>query len=554
VRRFKLPAFITEVVDDRAALRVLIASSAAILAVALDPQIFDPGMANIQAAIRAEPDLSAVAMVAAVAKSGFLLLGGVIADNLRSERLLRASLLVLAAASLGATLMPTGPGLLASRIVAVVCDGLILPFAIGAVAMAYQGPARATALGVAYAVYGAGTATWPALVNLFGVDGPRAQAFLACGAAALVAFLVTRRHLPDLPGARRSQRPFIAATALWAFGVTAIVAAVIDVRVNLAGVTVTAIGVACVAIALVILRRPGEHGEPVRVDLRPVAVVLGVGIVVGFAQAIPMAKLPLFFQLIQGLSPLLATIAIAPFVIALFVAGPVSGLLLSRIGARTLIAGGTVAIGLANVVLTLILRPDASYLLFIVPFVLLGLGFVIATSVRTAVIFASVPRQLPGTAAALNEASIGLGSRMGAVVATTTITQVALNSYTGSLGDLPPDAIERLVQPFRELMLAVGLPGFPQLLAMVDRSRLAEYAAASVDGLRVALLIPGLVAIAVGIIAYFALGRRDPIKSVWELRDERPAGSPGDGDAAPKSGDSSEALVEGDQRGVRGLG
>jgi MFS family permease len=524
MRRFKIPAFITEVVDDRAALRVLIASSAAVLAVALDPQIFDPGMADIQAAIRAKPDLSAIAMVVAVAKSGFLLLGGVLADNLRSERLLRASLLVLVGASVGATLFSTGPGLLASRFVAVVCDGLILPFAIGAVAMAYHGSARATALGVAYAVYGAGTAAWPALVNLFGVDGPRAQAFLACGAAALIAFLVARRHFPDLPGASRAQRPFIAATALWAFGVTAIVGALIDFEVNPAGVVMTAIGITCVAIAFVMLRRPGEGGEPVRVDLRPVAVVLAVGIVVGFAQAIPMAKLPMFFQLIQGLSPLLATIAIAPFVIALFVAGPVSGLLLNRIGARTLIAGGTVAIGIANVVLALIIGPDANYLWFVVPFVLLGVGFVIATSVRTAVIFASVPRQLPASAAALNEASIGLGSRMGAVVATMTITQVALNSYQSSLGDLPPDAIERMTQPFRELMLALGLPAFPQLFALVEPERLREYATAAVDGLRVAFLIPGLVAIVVGVIAYFALGRRDPIKSVWEHKDERPAG------------------------------
>jgi MFS family permease len=539
-RRLRIPAFVREVVNDRPALRVLIAASAAILAVALDPQIFDPGMATIQAAIRARPDLSAIAMVVAVAKSGFLLLGGVLADNLRSERLLRASLLMLAAASLGAMLMPSGAGLLASRIVAVVCDGLILPFAIGAVAMAYQGTARATALGVAFAVYGAGTATWPFLVNLFGADGPRAQAFVACGAAALVAFLVAGRHLPDLPGARRSQRPFIAATALWAFGVTAIVAALIDVDLNLAGVVVTVIGVLCIAVAFLILRRPGEHGNPVRVDLRPVAVVLAVGIVVGFAQAIPMAKLPMFFQLIQGLSPLLATAAIAPFVVALFVAGPVAGLLLGRFGARSLIAGGTVAIGLANVVLALVIRPDASYLLFIVPFVFLGVGFVIATSVRTAVIFASVPRQLPASAAALNEASIGLGSRMGAVVATTTITQVALNSYTASLGDRSADDVERMVGPFRELMFALGLPGFPQLLALVDSARLRDYAEASVEGLRVALAIPGIVAITVGIIAYFALGRRDPIRSVWDHRDERdePLAAPDDPARGPSPGSS----------------
>jgi DHA2 family multidrug resistance protein-like MFS transporter len=523
-RRLKIPAFIREVIDDRAALRVLIAASGAMLAVGLDPLIFDPGMVTIQAAVRAEPDLKSAVMIVAVAKSGFLLLGGVLADNLRSERLMRISLLGLAAASLGAVLVPTGPGLLATRIVAAVCDGLVLPFALGAVAMAYSGSARATALGIAYAMFGAGTAAWPALVNLFGVDGPRAQAFLACGAAALVALLLAWRNLPDLPGAPRAQRPFIAATALWAFGVTAIVAALIDVELNLAGVIVTVAGAACVIAALRVLRRPTEHGERVSVDLRPVAVVLAVGIVVGFAQAIPMAKLPMFFRVIQGLSPILATIAIAPFVLALFVAGPVAGWLLTRIGARTLIAGGTVAIGLANIGFAAILGPAADYALFVLPFVLLGGGFVIATSVRTAVIFASVPRRLPASAAALNEASIGLGSRMGTVVATTTITQVSLNTYASSLGDLPGDVIERMLQPFRELQLALGFPSFPGLVELVDPEKLTAYVAAAIQGLRVALLIPGVVAVVVGVIAWFVLGHRDPVRSVWDHRDERIAG------------------------------
>ena len=54
----------------------------------------------------------------------------------------------------------------------------------------------------------------------------------------------------------------------------------------------------------------------------------------------------------------------------------------------------------------LILGRDTSYVLFVLPLVLIGAGFVIATTVRTAIIFASVPRGLPATAAAMNEASI----------------------------------------------------------------------------------------------------------------------------------------------------
>jgi hypothetical protein len=57
---------------------------------------------------------------------------------------------------------------------------------------------------------------------------------------------------------------------------------------------------------------------------------------------------------------------------------------------------------------------------------LIGAGFVVATTVRTAIIFASVPDGLPATAAALNESSVAVGSRIGTVVFTALVAQVAL--------------------------------------------------------------------------------------------------------------------------------
>ena len=54
----------------------------------------------------------------------------------------------------------------------------------------------------------------------------------------------------------------------------------------------------------------------------------------------------------------------------------------------------------------MIAGPGTGYVLFVLPLVLIGAGFVVATTVRTAIIFASVPRGLPATAAALNEASL----------------------------------------------------------------------------------------------------------------------------------------------------
>src|SRR5690606_18608975 len=118
-----------------------------------------------------------------------------------------------------AVLMPEGAGLLASRAVAWVAGGLVIPYSIGSVARAYEGATRATALGVVYAVMGGATAAAPALALAQGVEGGRWPAFVACGAMSIVALVVLRGRLPALPGASLAERPWQAVIGLWAFGV-----------------------------------------------------------------------------------------------------------------------------------------------------------------------------------------------------------------------------------------------------------------------------------------------------------------------------------------------
>jgi MFS family permease len=521
-RRARLPAFITDLWSDPAAFRALIAACAAIAAVGLDPHIGDPGMPAIRAQIRADEGIRSLLMAGAVAQAGMLLLGGVIADRFRSERLMQAALGALALLSLAAIVVPADLPLVVVRVAAWFCVGLILPFAVGAIAIVYRGPARATALGVAFAVYGAATATAPALALANGPLGSPWPAFALCAVVATVA-MVIGRQMPDLPGADPSHRPAMVAVALFSFGIVAIVGSVIQVGTGMDPVRLTVIVVGIVAlIAAFVVARIGAEGlTTIGVDLRPVAVALAVGIVIGFAQAAPMLQLPAFFTAVQGSAPIVATIAIAPFVVALLVAGPVSGYLLQRIGPRTLIAGGAIAVGLANLILVAILEPRAGYPWFILPFALIGAGFVVATTVRTAIIYASVPKGLPASAAALNEASIGMGGRVGVVVAVMVTTEGTIQAYRAGLEGLPPGVAETMLTGLRTVLGDFGLRSTAELTAGLDQATVAAYAAAVVEGMRFAMVIPGVVAIVTGLIAFVAMGSRDPVRSVWELADER---------------------------------
>ena len=130
------------------------------------------------------------------------------------------------------------------------------------------------------------------------------------------------------------------------------------------------------------------------IDIRPVTIALFAGVVVAFAQIAPSLEAPVFFRVVQGWG--LARSDHRHRTVRDRVAGgrPVAGVLLRRYRPRTLVAGGMLALGLGDMAFALV-SPSTPYLYFIVPFMAIGAGFVIATTVRTAIIFASVPRRLP---------------------------------------------------------------------------------------------------------------------------------------------------------------
>lgn len=272
---------------------------------------------------------------------------------------------------------------------------------------------------------------------------------------------------------------------------------------------------------VVLERRRRSVGATTKVERRAVAVALFVGFVIAYAQSAALLQVPLYFQLILGYGPVWAVVATIPFMVALIVAGPVAGILLSRFRPRTLVLLGVVAVGIGNILIAVVLRPGADYAGFALAFLLIGAGFVIATTVRTAIIFASVPRGLPATAAALNEASVSLGARAGLVVGTVMITTLALESYAATLAGRSPAEIDAAVDAFRTLLIAIGLPQFGVLVDGIGSADGIAYATAYTDAVRTVLMTTGAMALVAAPIAWFLLGRRDPLRTVWEHQDER---------------------------------
>ena len=471
--------------------------------------------------MRARPQLEALFLLVALVQAAFLLIGGVLGDTLGRRRVLVTSLTLLALAEVGAIVLPDGPGFVIFRLVGAAMAGIALPVALvrGRRHLhgcdpgdgAWHGLRRAGRCG------GGGSCATPRRDahhrSLAGVS--------VAALAMLVALWAVRRNVPPSPLTGLPLRA-IAPHSLWAFGLLALMAGLVGFRANSELVIRFALilgGVLLVLVFLVVQRRKKGVIDEYAIDLRPTTVALVAGFALALAQTAPALELPLFFQISQNYSALLATLALAPFIVALFAAGPIAGLLLTRFSPRALIAGGLAVVGAADLLFSLF-GPGTPYLFFIVPFFAVGAGFVIGTSVRTAVIFASVTRRLPATAAALNQTSLVVGSQAAVAGMTAFIASTAVAWFTATL---PPGTdAESAVAGINQFLQAIGTSEFGQLIQQLDPATGDHYGAAFAAGVRMAMFFAGAVAVITAPFVWFALRTdHDPIETVWEHREER---------------------------------
>ena len=560
--RIKLPEFIHEVIDDPRQRGFLMAGSLALFAVGLTPRVLSTGLPTAQEALRSQPDLQNLFLLLAFAGTATIILGGLVSDIFRRRSLLVGGLAVMLAGAVVSLLFPEGPVFIGANFVSIAATGVVLAYAIGTVASTYAGIPRATALGFVYGAFGAGAAASPAVLTLFPrllpSDDPAVPsaftfdtwlAYLLTAVASGIALWAALRWMPAIPGSLPASPRLITSIAIWSMGILAIVTGVLGLggeAGKIVPVALIAGGGLALSTMMVRLKRTANAMGALRLDTRGLGAALSVGIAVGFAQAIPLMLLPVVFEYPLGYGTLFAIVAIAPFAIALLLAGPIAGVLIRRFGPRGMMASGTMALGVANILLALTLiwiagevregfaadptgdgagLAEFHYLLFILPLILVGAGFVLSTTVRTAIVFASTPRGLSASAAAINEASVGLGSRIGIVAATSALAVAALGSARDMVIDRPLEEAAALIDEFELALVSLGTPRFKEVydasLAGAEPIKQAAYSVAYIDGVVVALVISGVVGIGGAILAWILVGRRAPIETVFDMQDER---------------------------------
>ncbi|MFC3499496.1 DHA2 family efflux MFS transporter permease subunit [Micromonospora krabiensis] len=105
-----------------------------------------------------------------------------------------------------------------------------------------------------------------------------------------------------------------------------------------------------------------------------------------------------FFQVAQGQSPLGAGLRTMPWTMAPMVVAPIAGLIVNRVGARTLIVTGQALLAAALGWIAIVASPDVAYASLVPPFLLAGVGMGLTFAPTSTLALASVSPEAQGVA------------------------------------------------------------------------------------------------------------------------------------------------------------
>ncbi|WP_314146017.1 MFS transporter [uncultured Leifsonia sp.] len=353
--------------------------------------------------------------------ASLLLLSGSVADRIGRKKVFAVGVAIFSLGSLLCSLAPTDGWLIGFRMFQAVGGSAMTPVALAIVTNIFVAPAeRARAIGLWAAVSGIGIAAGP-LIGGFLVDGLGWRLIFWINVpTGIAATILTLFFVPESKAKERRNLDPVGQGTVVVF-LAALVFAIIEApRFGLLSPSILAasgLAAASLAFLLVYERRRDDALVPLPVfHVRSFSTSFSIA-VLGFAAfgGLLFAN-TLYLQQVRGLPASLAGILTLPLAVATVVAAPLSGRLLSRIGARLplLIAGATMT---AGALLLIVLTPSAPVGLLTVPYAIFGVGYGMLNAPINDTAVSDLPDDRAGVGASLISTSKQVGSALGVAVA-----------------------------------------------------------------------------------------------------------------------------------------
>ena len=469
--------------------------AAAQLLIVLDATIVNIALPTAQQALDiSDADRQWMITAYTLAFGGLLLLGGRIADYTGRKRAFILGLLGFAAASALGGLAQNAGMLFTARALQGAFGALMAPAALSLLTVAFtDAKERARAFGVYGAIAGGGGAVGLLLGGVLTEYASWRWTLLVSTPIAIVAALAALRWVGesraegntryDLPGALTSTAGLVALV----YGFTEASTDGWD-----AASTITLLVTAAVLlVAFVVIEVRSSHPLlPLRVILDRnrggaflTALLLGVGMFGVFL------FLTFYLQVTLGYSALLTGVAFLPFTAGIIAGAGVSSQLLTRVGPRVLMAGGTLLAALGMVLLTRI-GVDTSFWTHVLPAELVisfGMGVTFGPMSNTALV--GVGDNDAGVASALINTTQQVGGSLGTALLNTIFTSAVAGyvaTHPAALSSPAEQAVATVHGYTVAFWVSAGLIGLASLIALLlvraGRDQVADTEAVPVAG------------------------------------------------------------------------
>lgn len=434
--------------------------------------------------------------------AALILVGGSLGDHYGRKRIFANGIILFALASVACGFAPSIEFLIVARIAQGIGGALMIPGSLALITAVFAPERRGAAIG-----------TWSALGSLMVIVGPilggqfaavdnwRGVFFINLPIAAIALFALTRvpesrdtdlKGSIDIPGALLATLGLAGVT----YGFTEVPSQGWGqplILISLIG------GIAALVAFVVYEARAREPMMPLHLfksrafsgtNLLTLFLYAGLALVTQF--------LPPNLMEIQGYPPETAAAAILPLALSLILLSRVTGGLVNRLGARTMLTAGPAIAGVGMFLLGVpgITDGVGDYWTTYFPgSLLLGIGMGITVAPLTTTVMNSAPRSASGTASGINNAV----SRTAGVLGIAIFTALALTTFGSSIAsrsaalNLSPDAQAALTAEAGKLANAAvpdSIPPNAQAaagealdLAYVDAFRLIMWGAAGLAGL-----------------------------------------------------------------------
>ncbi|RYJ61314.1 MFS transporter [Pseudomonas songnenensis] len=440
--------------------------SSALLLIVIDMTVIYLALPSLTYELRASANEKLwIVNAYALTVAGLLPGMGALGDRFSHKRMFIAGLVVFGCASLGAAFSPTPELLIGARVALAVGAAMMMPATLAIIRHVFEDAReRALAFGIWAAIASGGAAFGPVVGGVLLEHFWWGSVFIINVPIVLLALVLAVIWVPTRPG--NPGRPFDLLASLWVMG--ALVGLTLAIKeAGKADPFALQAGIAAitaVVCALAFLRRQRQTAVPM-IDFALFRDrSFSAGVVAASVASAALMGMELVvsqrLQLVVGLSPLQAGLTILPIPLGAFIAGPLAGLALPRIGAERILSA-SLALSAAGALLYL-LGYGASQWVQILSFSLLGFGVGAAMTAASSAMLLHAPPDRAGMAASIEEVSYELGGALGIAILgslmSAVYTAAIVTPKAMALPDLARDSLDGALIAAESLPDAIAAP------------------------------------------------------------------------------------------------